>query len=285
MVRGHYPVLPRFPAAIPDPWVRIYALLSLSPLSMEINRKQKLLARLACLIHAANVHSEPGSNPSSGLDSTTILAIAKAEGFTPCALSFRYGQRHQVELDAASQVAQAANVAEHSIVDIDLRQFGRSALTADIPVPKSQTVDEIGNEIPVTYVPARNTIFLSFALAWAETLDVGDIFIGVNALDYSGYPDCRPEYIEAFEKMANLATKRAVEGTRPVKLHTPLLHLTKAQIIQRGLELGVDYSITTSCYDPDPTGRACGHCDACLLRRRGFTDNGIPDPAPYAEGI
>ena len=220
---------------------------------------------------------------SGGLDSTTILAIARAEGFESYAISFRYGQRHEIELQAAARVAEAAIVTKHIIVDIDLRQFGGSALTSDIAVPKRRNVEEIGDAIPVTYVPARNTVFLSFALAWAETLGAGDIFIGVNALDYSGYPDCRPEYIEAFEKMANLATKAAVEGTRPINLHTPLLHLTKAQIIQRGIGLGVDYAVTTSCYDPNSAGLACGHCDACLLRLKGFAENGIDDPAMYAK--
>lgn len=218
---------------------------------------------------------------SGGLDSTTILAIAIAEGFAPYAMSFRYGQRHEIELQAAARIAVAAQVARHIVVDIDLGQFGGSALTSGIPVPKSQSVDDIGDDIPVTYVPARNTIFLSFALAWAETLEAGDLFIGVNALDYSGYPDCRPEYIEAFAKMANLATKAAVEGTHPITIHTPLLQLTKAQIIRRGLELGVDYSRTTSCYDPTPAGLACGHCDACLLRLKGFAENGVEDPAQY----
>ncbi|MBP87056.1 MAG: 7-cyano-7-deazaguanine synthase QueC [Planctomycetaceae bacterium] len=219
---------------------------------------------------------------SGGLDSTTILAIAQAEGLEPHAISFRYGQRHQIELQAASRIAEAAGVANHIVVDIDLRQFGGSALTGDIAVPKNASIDEIGDEIPVTYVPARNTVFLSLALAWAETLRAGSIFIGVNALDYSGYPDCRPEYIDAFEKMANLATRSAVEGTQPIKIRTPLLHLTKAQIIRRGLELGVDYSLTTSCYDPNAVGLACGHCDACLLRLKGFAENGIADPTAYA---
>ena len=218
---------------------------------------------------------------SGGLDSTTILALAKRDGFEPYAISFRYGQRHEVELAAAEHIAQASEVARHIIVDIDLRQFGGSALTSDIAVPKSDSVEQIGDEIPVTYVPARNTVFLSFALAWAETVGAGDIFIGVNALDYSGYPDCRPEYIEAFGRMANLATKAAVEGTQPINIHTPLLHLTKAQIIERGLQLGVDYSVTTSCYDPSADGRACGHCDACLLRLKGFAENGISDPVRY----
>lgn len=218
---------------------------------------------------------------SGGLDSTTILAMAKSDGFEPYAISFRYGQRHQVELEAATAIAVAASVTKHIVVDVDLRQFGGSALTSDIAVPKNARVEDIGDDIPITYVPARNTVFLSFALAWAETLGAVDIFIGVNALDYSGYPDCRSEYIEAFEKMANLATKAAVEGTQPIKIHTPLLHLTKAQIIHCGLDLGVDYSVTTSCYDPNTAGLACGHCDACLLRLKGFAENRISDPAAY----
>ena len=218
---------------------------------------------------------------SGGLDSATVLAIARSEGFTPYALSFRYGQRHAVELAAADKLARQHGVARHVTIDIDLRQFGGSALTADIDVPKGDSVDEIGGGIPITYVPARNTVFLSFALAFAETLDTGHIFIGVNALDYSGYPDCRPEFIEAYERMANLATKAAVEGRQPVKIHAPLLHLTKAQIIRRGLDLGVDYSLTSSCYDPDSDGAACGHCDSCLLRKKGFAENGIEDPIRY----
>jgi 7-cyano-7-deazaguanine synthase len=219
---------------------------------------------------------------SGGLDSTTTLAIAKSEGFSPYAISFRYGQRHEIEIAAAKQIALLAGVERHIVVDIDLRQFGGSALTDDIDVPKKNSADAIGNDIPITYVPARNTVFLSLALAWAETLDSGDIFIGVNALDYSGYPDCRPEYIAAFEKMANLATKAAVQGRRPVTIHTPLIELTKAQIIRRGLDLGVDYSLTTSCYDPADDGTACGHCDSCLLRLRGFAENGVKDPIRYA---
>ena len=218
---------------------------------------------------------------SGGLDSTTTLAIAKAEGFLPYALSFRYGQRHAVELTAAQGVAAALGVAAHVVLDIDLRQFGGSALTADIQVPKGRTPEAIGEGIPPTYVPARNTIFLSFALAWAEVLDSSDIFIGVNALDYSGYPDCRPEYIRAYERMANLATKAGVEGTQHLKIHTPLITLTKAQIIQRGLALGVDYGITLTCYDPSFEGVSCGHCDACLLRLKGFAESGLSDPAPY----
>ena len=217
---------------------------------------------------------------SGGLDSTTVLAIAQAEGYAPYALSFRYGQRHSVELEAARRVAEAQGVARHVVADIDLRVFGGSALTDDIAVPHHDSAERPrATEIPVTYVPARNTIFLSFALAWAETLGASDIFIGVNALDYSGYPDCRPEYIEAYEQMANLATKAGVEGRQHLQIHTPLIELTKAQIIQRGLALGVDYSLTHSCYDPDAAGRACGTCDSCLLRRRGFAEVGMEDPA------
>ena len=217
---------------------------------------------------------------SGGLDSTTVLAIAKAEGYTPYALSFRYGQRHTVELEAAQRVAQAQGVARHVIADINLRVFGGSALTGDIAVPHHDSADELGGDIPVTYVPARNTVFLSFALAWAETLASSDVFVGVNALDYSGYPDCRPEYISAYEKMANLATKAGVEGTQHLKIHTPLIDLTKAQTIQRGLDLGVDYSLTHSCYDPNEEGVSCGTCDSCLLRRRGFAELGLEDPVP-----
>jgi 7-cyano-7-deazaguanine synthase len=218
---------------------------------------------------------------SGGLDSATVLAIARSEGYEPCAISFRYGQRHAVELAAAERVARSQGVARHVTIDLDLRKFGGSALTSDVAVPKHATADEIGSEIPVTYVPARNTIFLSLALAFAETIDCGDIFLGVNALDYSGYPDCRPEYLAAYEAMANLATKAAVEGRWRVKLHAPLLHLTKAQIIARGLTLGVDYALTASCYDPAPDGAACGHCDSCLLRLRGFAENGVGDPIRY----
>jgi 7-cyano-7-deazaguanine synthase len=217
---------------------------------------------------------------SGGLDSTTVLAIAKAEGYTPYALSFRYGQRHTVELEAAQRVAAAQGVARHVIADINLRAFGGSALTDDIAVPHHSSAEDLGDGIPVTYVPARNTVFLSFALAWAETLESSDIFIGVNALDYSGYPDCRPEYIAAYEKMANLATKAGVEGTQHLKIHTPLIDLTKAQTIQRGLELGIDYALTHSCYDPDESGLSCGTCDSCLLRRRGFAELGLEDPVP-----
>jgi 7-cyano-7-deazaguanine synthase len=215
---------------------------------------------------------------SGGLDSTTTLAIAKAEGFASYALSFRYGQRHKVELDSAARVAAAIGVAEHVIADIDLRRFGGSALTSDIAVPKDRSVDEMGRGIPVTYVPARNTVFLSFALAWAEVLEASDIFIGVNALDYSGYPDCRPEYIEAYEQMANLATKAGVDGRQQLKIHTPLIQLTKAEIIRKGTDLGVDYALTSSCYDPGEDGRPCGQCDSCQLRAKGFAEAGISDP-------
>ncbi len=203
---------------------------------------------------------------SGGLDSATTLAIAESEGFTCYALSFRYGQRHAAELDAARRVAKSLGAAQHVILDIDLRQFGGSALTSDIPVPKDRPLDET---IPVTYVPARNTIFLSFALAWAEVLGAQDIFIGVNALDYSGYPDCRPEYIAAFQQMAGLATKAGVEVAR-VRVHTPLIEMRKVDIIRKGLELGVDYELTFSCYDPTPDGMPCGHCDSCRIREQGF---------------
>ena len=216
---------------------------------------------------------------SGGLDSTTVLAIARQLGYRPYALSFRYGQRHHVELAAAHRVAAALGAADHVVADIDLRAFGGSALTADIDVPHHERVEDLGEGIPATYVPARNTIFLSFALAWAETLGVSDIFIGVNALDYSGYPDCRPEYIAAYETMANLATKAGVEGTQHLHIHTPLIDLTKAQIIERGLALGVDYRLTHSCYDPDADGRPCGTCDSCLLREKGFAELGMSDPA------
>lgn len=215
---------------------------------------------------------------SGGLDSTTVLAVAKAAGFTPYALSFRYGQRHTVELDSAARVAQALGVAEHVIADIDLRRFGGSALTADIAVPKARSIESMDQGIPITYVPARNTVFLSFALAWAEVLKASDIFIGVNALDYSGYPDCRPEYIAAYERMANLATAAGVEGRQRLKIHTPLIDLTKAQIIELGTTLGVDYGLTSSCYDPGAGGRPCGQCDSCQLRAKGFAEIGRPDP-------
>ncbi len=218
---------------------------------------------------------------SGGLDSTTTLALAQEEGFTAFALTFRYGQRHAAEVEAARRIAQHMRVTRHVVCDIDLRQFGGSALTSELAVPLANSVEEIGSGIPLTYVPARNTIFLSFALAWAETLGTGDIYIGVNALDYSGYPDCRPEYIAAFQNMANLATKGAVEKTCPVSIHTPLIGWTKAEIIRRGLALGVDYAWTTSCYNPSAEGTACGRCDACLLRLRGFRENEVADPIGY----
>ena len=218
---------------------------------------------------------------SGGLDSTTVLAIAKSEGYEVYALTFRYGQRHEVEIEAARRVASLSGVAEHVVAEIDLRAFGGSALTDDIEVPKGRALDEMSQGIPVTYVPARNTIFLSFALAWAEVLGATDIFIGVNALDYSGYPDCRPEYIEAFQRMADLATKAGIEGRQRLKIHTPLISLTKAQIVRRGIELGVDYSMTVTCYDPSADGAACGRCDACLLRLKGFAENELSDPAAY----
>jgi 7-cyano-7-deazaguanine synthase len=219
---------------------------------------------------------------SGGIDSTTTLAVARARGFTTHALTFRYGQRHAVEVEAARRVAQALGAAGHEIVTIDLRAFGGSALTDDLAVPKNRAAADIGQGIPVTYVPARNTIFLSFALAWAEVLGAWDVFIGVNALDYSGYPDCRPEFIGAFERLANLATKAAVEGRGRLRIHTPLIHLSKADIVRDGTALGVDYALTLSCYDPTPDGLGCGQCDACTLRRKGFTEAGIPDPTRYA---
>src|SRR6266568_4544180 len=215
---------------------------------------------------------------SGGVDSTTTLAVAARQGFELNALTFRYGQRHEIEVEAARRVARTLRVTRHEILTLDLRRFGGSALTGEIAVPKDRAPDEIARGIPVTYVPARNTIFLSFALAWAEVLGSSDIFIGVNAVDYSGYPDCRPEYIESFERMANLATKAGVEGTQRLRIHTPLIALTKAQTIQRGLELGVDYALTHSCYDP-VDGHACGTCDSCLLRARGFAELGRTDPA------
>mgnify|MGYP005838312069 FL=1 len=218
---------------------------------------------------------------SGGLDSATTLAIARHEGFEAFALSFRYGQRHARELECAAHVAASLGAAAHHIVEFDLRAFGGSALTADIAVPKSRDMAGMAGDIPVTYVPARNTIFLSFALAWAEVLGANDIFIGVNALDYSGYPDCRPEYIEAFERMANLATKAGVEGRQRLRIRAPLIAMTKAEIIRRGMELGVDYSLTSSCYDPSPDGEACGECDSCLLRKKGFAENGLADPIRY----
>jgi 7-cyano-7-deazaguanine synthase len=222
---------------------------------------------------------------SGGLDSTTVLAIARSEGFSVHALSFRYGQRHASEIDAARRIAKKAGVARHHIVDIDLKQLGGSALTTDIPVPKDRDLAgsaATSNEIPITYVPARNTIFLSYALAAAEVVGASDIFIGVNALDYSGYPDCRPEYIEAFQQMANLATRAGVEGRTRITVRTPLIALTKAGIVRLGTSLGVDYSDTISCYDPGPDGAACGRCDACQLRLKGFSEAGFEDPIRYA---
>jgi 7-cyano-7-deazaguanine synthase len=220
---------------------------------------------------------------SGGLDSTTTLALAKAQGFDVYAMSFAYGQRHNHELDAAKNIAAKYGAKEHRIFTIDLAGFGGSALTQDsIAVPKDRDADQLAHGIPITYVPARNTIFLSFALAWAEVLKAYDIFIGVNALDYSGYPDCRPEFIESFERMANLATAYGVENQQRIRIHTPLIALTKAEIIQKGLALGVDYAHTTSCYDPTPQGAACGHCDACQLRLKGFRENNMADPGAYA---
>jgi 7-cyano-7-deazaguanine synthase len=216
---------------------------------------------------------------SGGLDSATVLAIARDRGFETHAMSFRYGQRHVVELDCAARVAGALGARAHVVVDIDLRTFGGSALTSAIDVPKDRHPDAMMTGIPITYVPARNTIFLSFALAWAETLRSSDIFIGVNAVDYSGYPDCRPEYIAAFERMANLATRAGVEGTQRLTIHAPLVELTKAEIIRAGLALGVDYGSTSSCYDPTPDGAPCGRCDSCYLRNKGFVEAGLADPA------
>ncbi|HEY5055426.1 MAG TPA: 7-cyano-7-deazaguanine synthase QueC [Acidobacteriaceae bacterium] len=218
---------------------------------------------------------------SGGLDSATVLAMARAEGFDAYALSFSYGQRHAWELDCARRLAAALGATEHRVAEIDLRAFGGSALTAEIDVPKGRSEEEMAGEIPVTYVPARNTIFLSFALAWAEVLGASDIYIGVNALDYSGYPDCRPEFIAAFERLANLATKAGVEGRQRLTIHTPLIAMTKAQIIARGLALGVDYGLTSSCYDPSPSGDPCGECDSCVLRQKGFRENGLSDPLRY----
>ena len=220
---------------------------------------------------------------SGGLDSTTALAMARANGFEVYALSFAYGQRHAHELAAASKIAKQMDAKEHRVATIDLGTFGGSALTeASIEVPKDRNAEQISHGIPITYVPARNTIFLSYALAWAEVLGAFDIFIGVNALDYSGYPDCRPEFITAFEEMANLATAYGQQSGRRITIHTPLISMTKAQIVRTGLSLGVDYSITTSCYDPTPAGEACGHCDSCQLRLKGFNENGLKDPSKYA---
>jgi 7-cyano-7-deazaguanine synthase len=215
------------------------------------------------------------------MDSATTAAIALDQGFDVHALSFRYGQRHVAELQAAGRVAASLGIRRHVVLDIDLRPFGGSALTGELPVPKDTPMDDIGQRIPVTYVPARNTIFLAFALGWAEVLGAGDIFMGANAMDYSGYPDCRPEYIEAFERMAQLATRAGVEEGRRIKIHTPLITLAKREIVERGRALGVDYSLTLTCYDPDGQGRACGHCEACLLRLKGFREAGIEDPAQY----
>jgi 7-cyano-7-deazaguanine synthase len=225
---------------------------------------QKFLKRAVCLL-------------SGGLDSSTCLALARREGYECYALSFDYGQRHRVELDAARRMAQALGAARHMVLRVELERIGHSALTDAIPVPKSRSAAGIGHGIPVTYVPARNTIFLSLALGWAESLETGDIFIGVNALDYSGYPDCRPEYIDAFERMANLATKASVQGRFPVKIHTPLLRLSKAGIVRLARDLGLNFALTVSCYDPDTSGGPCGECDACLLRRKGFEEAGIED--------
>jgi 7-cyano-7-deazaguanine synthase len=221
---------------------------------------------------------------SGGLDSTTCLAIARKEGFRIYSLSFDYGQRHRFELEAAAEVAAAFDVIEHRVIRIDLRQFGKSALTDDLAVPKDRDESAMSVDVPITYVPARNTIFLSYALAWAEVLNLTNLFIGVNAVDYSGYPDCRPAFIDAFSRMANLATAMTTEGSQRFNIHAPLINLSKAQIIQRGLELGVNYGMTHSCYDPDPTGFACGRCDSCTLRRKGFIEAGVSDPTRYVVG-
>jgi 7-cyano-7-deazaguanine synthase len=218
---------------------------------------------------------------SGGLDSTTVLAVARQQGFAVYALSVDYGQRHRVELQRAATVAQRLGAVEHRTVAIDLRAIGGSALTADLPVPRDRSADELSQGIPVTYVPARNTILLGLALGYAETLGAFDLFIGANILDYSGYPDCRPEFLRAFETLANLATKAGSEGTGRFRVHAPLLKLTKAEIIREGVRLGVDYALTLSCYDPDAAGRACGHCDSCLLRKKGFAEAGVPDPTVY----
>ena len=222
---------------------------------------------------------------SGGLDSATVAAVAMRDGFDVYALSFSYGQRHSTELEAAKVVAGCLGVVEHKIIDVDLRAFGGSALTDDIPVPKDRPEDEMSLGIPDTYVPARNTIFLSFGLAYAEVLGSVDIFVGVNALDYSGYPDCRPEYIDAYERMARLATKAAVEGSEIMSIRAPLINMTKAEIISLGIGLGVDYSLTVSCYEANARGEACGHCDSCILRRRGFEESGYPDPTRYFEPV
>lgn len=218
---------------------------------------------------------------SGGLDSATTLAIAVEQGYEPYALTLRYGQRHELEVEAACRLAEAMRVVRHVIATVDLRAFGGSALTGDLEVPKGGPAAADSEDIPVTYVPARNTIFLSMALAWAEALRASDIFIGVNAVDYSGYPDCRPEFLDAFENLAGLGTKAGMEGGRPFRIHAPLIDLTKAEIIRRGLALGVDYGMTRSCYDPDESGAACGACDSCRLRLAGFAAAGARDPAPY----
>jgi len=221
---------------------------------------------------------------SGGLDSATTLAMARDSGYAAYAITFSYGQRHDAEVAAAIKIAKRFGAEEHAVVNINLRRFGGSALTStEIDVPKSRSIEDMSKGIPVTYVPARNTLFLSYALAWAEVLGAKDIFIGVNAVDYSGYPDCRPEYIDAYQTMANLATKAGVEGQEPIEIHTPLIDLTKAEIIAKGIDLNVDYSITVTCYDHKPNGKACGQCDACLLRLKGFSENKIQDPAPYKE--
>jgi 7-cyano-7-deazaguanine synthase len=222
---------------------------------------------------------------SGGLDSTVTAAEARDRGFDVCALTFDYGQRHAVEIEAARRVAASLGVRKHVVTTIDLRLFGGSALTDDLPVPKDRSEDSMGEEIPITYVPARNTIFLSFAIAWAEVLGARDVFLGVNALDYSGYPDCRPEYLEAFQRMASLATRAGVEGGGGTTIHAPLLSMRKVEIVRRGLELGVDLALTRSCYDPGPGDEACGRCDSCILRLRAFAECGTPDPAPYRDGI
>lgn len=222
---------------------------------------------------------------SGGLDSSTAIALAVKEGFDIHALTFDYGQRHRCELEAAGRVARTLGVTKHVVVAIDLRVFGGSALTSDIEVPKHRSAERISSEIPVTYVPARNTIFLSFALGWCEVLGAEDIIIGVNAVDYSGYPDCRPEFLQAFERLARVATKAGVERTADYRIHAPLLHMSKAEIIKAGIGAGLDYSLTHSCYDPSPEGLACGACDSCLLRRRGFEEAGIPDPTRYAKSV
>ena len=218
---------------------------------------------------------------SGGLDSATTLAIAQNDGFTPYGLTFSYGQRHQFEIGASQKIAEACNLTDHIITEIDLRAFGGSALTDDIDVPKDRSENTMSGSIPVTYVPARNTIFLSFALAWAEVLQSNDIFLGVNSMDYSGYPDCRPEYIQSFQSMANLATKAGVEGAQSITIHTPLISMTKEEIIRKGLELGVDYSLSHACYDPDKAGNACGRCDSCRIRLKGFQEAGTADPINY----